>query len=953
MNRYITHFLLVFWLLTTPLCASAGPIAGFEARQLNTQNQLPVSAIHSVYRDREGFLWYGTVNGLCRDDGYHLRIFRPPFLQDQDKVIFTMFEDDKKHLWLGADNGLYCLDKRDNSIRPLNPEHWEGNRIIGIVPKDNRNFWIVSNSHIAVVDSLGVPLKEYRQKSDSGFLEIRSMALYQGIPYLSFKGGVAYSLDPESSQWTKLPNMESGSDATWLTPDSKDDGIWLLYENGSIWHYSRSAEGKDVMKKYSSGTEIGHEPYCMQQSKYDENLWVMDTRGVEAYQPTADGILNRVYSSKGNIPSYHMFAQFLCDSLFTFVSAFDCPSLLLREQKEAFRYMPLQSVTERVGFNATVMALAEAGDGWWWFFQERTGLGLYNDETRQCVFWNDKGQDVSYPLNAGRIICNSSKGVWVNKDTSHQVFHLVRQGSRMKVVSMLNLEDNLSATELVTELCEDSKGRLWVGTNQQLLVYEADNLTLLARYPDAGYVSDIKMGAPNHVLVATLKGRLYDFQNEKDKSCFESGESLSALCKAPDGLIWVGTQSGEVWRYDGKTGDFKNFTEACGLNGDRVNQMIADGYGHLWIETNQRILEYNPRNNASHIYATSDEEIPMTRFLPTAVMTDSLGQIYFGGIPGIIQFHPSNSLDREADGVKVHITDIEVMKHSLLFPQHQDGQSASEITLQPEDRDLEIFFSSLDYFDIQHVRYAYRLKGVDKDWKYSVSGENSALYNQLPKGDFIFEVKATDQNGLWSEDVAQLKIHRLPAFYESTLAYIIYIILGLGVLALLILMVQRRDRKKNEVMWSDSQEMLQMRNYIKGVDPDEEGAQHPSTLPASEYRQLDKLFVERATEAVKQHIHESDFGVEELAMAVNVSKTTLTRKLRAITGKSPLDFIRAQKMQQACLLLQDPDRNILEIAVDLGYSDRKYFTSCFKKEFGQTPTEYRKEKFGNKIPEED
>ena len=109
------------------------------------------------------------------------------------------------------------------------------------------------------------------------------------------------------------------------------------------------------------------------------------------------------------------------------------------------------------------------------------------------------------------------------------------------------------------------------------------------------------------------------------------------------------------------------------------------------------------------------------------------------------------------------------------------------------------------------------------------------------------------------------------------------------------------------------------------------------------------LFITRFKEVVEARLEDSDVGVEELAAAVNVSKSTLSRKLKSVSGKSPLDFIRIQKMRQAQLWLQDKDRNVTEIAISLGYSDRKYFTSCFKKEFGMTPTDYRKEVLGTKI----
>ena len=105
---------------------------------------------------------------------------------------------------------------------------------------------------------------------------------------------------------------------------------------------------------------------------------------------------------------------------------------------------------------------------------------------------------------------------------------------------------------------------------------------------------------------------------------------------------------------------------------------------------------------------------------------------------------------------------------------------------------------------------------------------------------------------------------------------------------------------------------------------------------------LDKLLIDKAINIVKENIASLDFDVNELARAMNMSRSTLTRKLKAITGDTPLYFIRHIKMKQAKALLNNKSSNISEVATALGYQNRKYFTACFKEEFGITPSEYQK-----------
>ncbi|MFA6812580.1 MAG: helix-turn-helix domain-containing protein, partial [Bacteroidaceae bacterium] len=246
-------------------------------------------------------------------------------------------------------------------------------------------------------------------------------------------------------------------------------------------------------------------------------------------------------------------------------------------------------------------------------------------------------------------------------------------------------------------------------------------------------------------------------------------------------------------------------------------------------------------------------------------------------------------------------------------------------------RNLEIDFSSLDYLNASKIRYAYRLKGLDNEWTYTLPGCNYAHYNRLPKGNYVFEVKATDANGLWSNKITSLHICRFPYFYETRWAYLIYIVLAAGILIGAVYVFIRHQNRKNEELYSDSKELLKMRNYL-------------TNIPVSdiEYEQLDDLFMKKIIQVVEDNLSESDFNVAMLAEKVNMSRSTLTRKLKDITGRTPLDFIRQVKMKHARQMLEDRNKTIYEVALMIGYFDRKYFTSCFKQEFGMTPSEYQK-----------
>ena len=103
---------------------------------------------------------------------------------------------------------------------------------------------------------------------------------------------------------------------------------------------------------------------------------------------------------------------------------------------------------------------------------------------------------------------------------------------------------------------------------------------------------------------------------------------------------------------------------------------------------------------------------------------------------------------------------------------------------------------------------------------------------------------------------------------------------------------------------------------------------------------LDRQFIEKAVKLIEEHISEPEFNINEFNIAMNMSGSTLYRKIKGLTGMSPKEFIRNIRFKYACRLLLEKSSNISEVAYRVGFSDAKYFSLCFKKEFGMTPSKY-------------
>lgn len=907
-----------------------------------TLDQLPVNAIHRVFRDSEGYMWYGTVNGLCRDDGYHVKVFRSdietPGLLD-DNLVECIAEDQKGRIWFGTDKGAYILDKSDYSLTSIDKERLKDIPVMYMYATSDGYMWVGYHSVLARYDMNGQLVKEYPiqnkegANSISGFCESRNHDILISI----WQGSIC-CLDKQTDEFVPYPDKMKRQIPTLIVQDKDHDYFWLATWGDGVVRFDPSAS-EDSMYVYSEipinalGDQDGTILGLAQDDKLGY-LWVTTGRDFMAFAPQDDGKLKQMKFREGLLPVNQMLVEVLKGDGCLWVSAFDRPSFIVHLMDNMTQDYPLPALYDRVKRNPAVMALCDDGDGIMWMMQERTGLVLYDLKADKVTAFSDFPVLASLPLDAGREITRAriNKGIWVARDLNRLVYNISRQGMVMHLEDAIDLNGQVEQTTFVTKLYEDSHGRLWIGTSKGLCIYDIKEKKIKQTYDQVGHVTGIVENREGTIWVCAKDNGLWQVSLDGKLRALPFDKSFSSLSIAPDGMLWLGTNGGGVYAYDPSDSKLVSYNEACGMNGDQVNQVVADAFNHIWIGTNQKLIEFNPRNSSFRTYLTADGSILLRRFLPTAVCQGKDGNIYFGGIPGICMVTPSNGLERKTSAVKTWITDVKLQDESLIFGKRKQGNSICSIELQPEDQNLEISFSSLNHRYASKVRYAYRLRGVDKGWVYVEGGKNSAFYNHLGKGTYTFQVKATDENGLWSKEVTELIIHRLPAFYETWLAYLFYILVVLSVSGYSLYLYLRRIERKNNEMWADSEEMMKMRTYLDSE----------VNLPEPEFAQLDKLLLEKAVKAVEDNLTEPEFDVTALADAMNMSRSTLTRKLKTITGRTPLDFIRNIKMKHARHMLEDKDKSVTEVAATLGYFNRKYFTSCFKEEFGMTPSEFQK-----------
>lgn len=942
-------------LVLSVMCCVAifAQLSGYQRTVIPTLSQLPVNTINCVYQDTEGYMWYGTVDGLCRDDGYGIHTFRNNFLTPeliQINLVQGITEDARHRIWFATHKGMYILDKSNYAIHLVDIPELREAHINNVLAASDGFVYAWSGK------------KLYQVNLDAQLARTYTLPGAINDLYEDHGHRLVASISPMglSVRWPGSQQFRTVSNdvrAMSVTEDHTGKFLWLVAYDERI--YKLRLEGKAVLEPQ---TIVGYKArgnrhfYRVQQAGANHYLWLYTSRGLQVLAPGPNGTLTNL-STEGWMPQTNMLLTCISKDRKgnVWVGGFDTPSFYVHDQQAgAISYVgpTLQAATH---YAPAIVTLCRDEGGYVWYYQEGNGLYCYNPATATATSYRNSKSTASAPLHQVPYLIRSrhANSIWAS--TLSGAYLVERQGSAMTLKQAIDLTPQTQRTGNVESIYEDGKGNLWISTMRGLYVWKAATRRVKALSERIGDISDFVQTADGMVW-ATIRNRGIARIDGHDRiKVYEHNIDFTTVDATSDGHLWLGTGEGRVLEFaPNKADSLNDWTVRCGMNGDMVDHIAVDHLDHVWITTNQRVREFNPRNGAFRMLRTADEHVPLDRFLPRAVYFDQPTRtMYLGGIPGFIAVQPSGALERTPSDITVRISDVQVGGTSVwLNPERRKG--ADQIDIRPGETNITLAFTTLDYANRKNINYAYRLRGVDSNWIYLTGGHNVANYNKLGKGTYTLEVKATDENGLWSNRITRFTIHRLPAWYETVWAYTLYILLLLALVGVLARLYFNWHKEKQErAMVENLLKAKQMQIEEERREAESRLAAEPSTAEPSAsgphksevkmgvVRSFDEEFLAKATHIVEQNLANPELNVVFLASELGMSRSTFMRKIKAVTGQTPLDYIKTVKLKHAYAMLQDKTATIQDVMRAVGYNDRKTFTQSFKDAFNITPNEHQ------------
>ena len=785
--------LLLLW--TWAGSAPAAP-RSLRFERLSIEQGLTQQSVLTILQDRRGFMWFGTQAGLNRFDGYRFTAYRnDPGNPDSipDNFVMASHEDEQGRLWFGTKGGLTRFDHATGKfVRYVASEGtvarnagpgaaYSGNRaVMAILPAPGGGLWLATGDGLQYLDPASGRLRSYRHDpGDPHTLRdnrVNALAL-DGRGHLWI--GTAAGLDrlaPGAAHFDHydLDRADPQRNTVLALSMGPRDTLWIGTAAGlEAWRLGDgTAFAEPQRRRFGSRDGLGQDADAIRISALyhdrGDTLWVgTELDGLKWLDPASGRFLSyRNDPADQHTLSDNQVTAVLVDRTGTLwagthfggVSRTDLASGgftryggnegLGRAKVRAIVEDPDGSVwlgttgdglmrmqrpggrIERIGAGGMpgglVTALAQARGRTW--IGTPTGLAWRDAAGRfgQTTLGSSPGANYVQAIHAGR-----SGTLWIvtrgglaalapGQDTVRTWRHDADDAA--------SLGENYGFTAL-----EDRRGILWVGTETGLERYD----------PATGRFTHLRPDPDNpHGL---RHGRVYHLMESKR------------------GELWVGTAGGLHRMEQGKEGmRFRFYPFTNGREAVSVGAMLEDEQGFIWASTTAGITRVDPGTGVTKSYTAKDGLVNGSYFVGAAVRGRD-GQFYFGGTNGLTSFMPDAIRDNPY-APEVVITDFLVLNRSRATP---DFSEQAALTLSHRDSVFAFEFAALHYADPDGNRYAYQLEGFDQGWVDTDARRRYATYTNLDPGTYVFRVRASNKDGVWSTRPASLTITITPPFWKT------------------------------------------------------------------------------------------------------------------------------------------------------------------------------------------
>ncbi|MGV3639722.1 MAG: two-component regulator propeller domain-containing protein [Adhaeribacter sp.] len=836
--RLVRFFLFFFCCLV----AGAAGAQQIQFRNYTVSEGLSSNTVWTIAQDQQGYMWFGTKEGLTRFDGYQYKSFRfdkrnPASLGNN--FIRKIFRFDDKTFWIGTEEGIYLLDLQKETFKLfaglgrvfVHDIHRDQDGMIWIATNDRGlyryqpqtrkisqfkpdkntpgtlsafmvrslasdpagNLWIGTVQGLDKLERGGSRFRHYQASGKPGSLSANNiLKVYSDLEGQLWVGTVAGGLNRYHADTDSFSHYMKGGPNT-----INDNIVRSLHQPRPGLLYIGTEKGLNVLdlksQQFRAYSNKNNDPYSISDDAVysifedrEGGIWLGTYFGGVNYFHRQGSPFELFYPTgeKNSLAGNAVSAFLQDDPTHLWIGMEDGGLTYFNTQTKTFRNYPFEARQDKLSYH-NIHALYKDKSGNIWIGTYTGGLNIFNPRTGKIrKYAHDPADPNTLSNNTIYAIYEDKAGaIWVGTVSGLNRYNPGQD-------NFTRIRDMKLGQSCIYDLYEDGAGLLWVATYNNGLI-----------------VQDKKTGRWSQF---TATGKPYALSTNKVITIFRDHRNN----------IWLGTDGGGLNLFDRKTNTFRVFDEEQGITSSVIYGILEDKRGHLWLSTNNGLIDFDPKTLKSKGYSKFDN-LQSQQFNYKAYLKAADGKFYFGGINGFNAFNP-DSLKNIPSRNAISFTNLQLFNKDVTLQTENSPLSKTinhtrQITLGPDQSVVSLEYAALSFLAPRKIRYAYKMEGFDTEWNY-VGRQKKATYTNLPAGDYVFKVKATDNNGSWNTRPATLRVKVLPPFYQTPLAYTLYVLLFAGGLVAFREISLRQARKRHQIKMERQKNKKEREFYKQKID---------------------------------------------------------------------------------------------------------------------------------------
>ncbi|MFX1706294.1 two-component regulator propeller domain-containing protein [Chitinophaga sp. CC14] len=776
---------------------------------LGIERGLSNNSVTCIHKDRYGFMWFGTYDGLNRYDGYSFKVSRQQLKAPNSLTnnrIVTIAEDSSGYMWVGTKHGANRLNGPTGVFQPV---YYRSLTKGDTLPVSSEVYTIVTNrkglvlmgtaSHgLLVYPPAGSLARQIPLTGANTIIANNVPAIVndqQGRCWLIVQNVGLCRYDEEKQQIVRVNEQQKRgncliADASGQLWMGTDEGVYCYNPATNMLSRSLTATRQQDSKVISLTIDATRQLWVATDG---DGIFVMPEHGDTAWQLQTG-------KDKSSLTSNAVYAVYEDRDQRKWIGTLRGGVNIIDKQKSRFTTITPNPLTGNSPAANFAFSFCEDGNKDIWIGTDGGGISIWNRKQNCYTAFAHKANSPGSLSNNNvtSIVKDQDNNIWVATfGGGINRYNRANHTFEKYTCSLNGYED-----KFVWKLYLDSQNTLWAGACMGGTIYRLNKATNRFECFDPGLrdiitisedkAGDLWFGTFNRLIKADTKNRQHQYYN--------MDFNVRAIYEDKAHHFWIGTEGGGLVQFDRATGKTTTIAEQEGLPNNAVLNIEEDNKGNLWMSTYNGIARYSPSTGQCKNFYESDG-LQSNQFNYNASLRLSSGELLFGGIKGFNIFDPAAIAEKNdfppllIAGLRISNTpyDQEHVKSS-----HQPLCYLEELVLPYDKAVFSLDYVALEYSSPDKIAYAYYMEGWDNDWNY-VNTQRTANYTRLHEGNYRFRIKSTNADGIWNPQERIIKIKVLPPWYRTWLAYIVYALLTGGLLYAYRFYQRRQARLRYEI----------------------------------------------------------------------------------------------------------------------------------------------------------